>query len=148
MLGDSCERLAEIPDDSIDLSVCSPPFASVVHVQPEPARPGELLDARRVPGALRLHHPRAAAGHEAGPERLHPRPAGHHPKTVEGFIGLTDFRGEVIRAFQDAGWIFYGEVTIWKNPQAQAIRDQGARADVPARTGTRRASGPRSPTTC
>ena len=41
---------------------------------------------------------------------------------MTGYIGLTDFRGEVIRAFQDAGWIFYGEVTIWKNPQAQSIR--------------------------
>jgi DNA modification methylase len=41
---------------------------------------------------------------------------------VDGYIGLTDFRGEVIRAFHDAGWIFYGEVTIWKNPQAQSLR--------------------------
>ena len=29
MLGDSCERLAELPDESIDLSVYSPPFASL-----------------------------------------------------------------------------------------------------------------------
>ena len=29
MLGDSCERLAEIPDETIDLSVCSPPFDSL-----------------------------------------------------------------------------------------------------------------------
>lgn len=34
MLGDSCERLAEIPDDSIDLSVFSPPFASLFTYSP------------------------------------------------------------------------------------------------------------------
>lgn len=43
-------------------------------------------------------------------------------KSVHGVVGLTDFRGEVIRAFIDAGWIFHGEVTIDKCPQAQAIR--------------------------
>ena len=35
---------------------------------------------------------------------------------------MKDFRGDVIRAHQDAGWIFYGEVTVNKDPQAQAIR--------------------------
>lgn len=37
-------------------------------------------------------------------------------------IGLTDFRGAVIRAHQEAGWIFHGEITVDKDPQAQAIR--------------------------
>jgi DNA modification methylase len=41
---------------------------------------------------------------------------------MHGVTGLTDFRGEVIRAYMDAGWIFHGEVTIDKDPQAQAIR--------------------------
>ncbi|MFD1277369.1 DNA methyltransferase [Streptomyces kaempferi] len=43
-------------------------------------------------------------------------------KSVDGYIGLTDFRGDVIRLFLDSGWIFDGEVTIWKDPQAQSIR--------------------------
>jgi DNA modification methylase len=43
-------------------------------------------------------------------------------KSMTGYMGMTDFRGEVIRAFQDAGWIFDGEVTVWKDPQAQSIR--------------------------
>jgi hypothetical protein len=41
---------------------------------------------------------------------------------VHGVVGLTDFRGQVIAAFQAAGWIFHGEVTVDKDPQAQAIR--------------------------
>jgi len=43
-------------------------------------------------------------------------------KAVVGYVGLTDFRGDVIRAFQDEGWIYYGETTVWKDPQAQSIR--------------------------
>ncbi|MCA8976114.1 MAG: site-specific DNA-methyltransferase, partial [Planctomycetes bacterium] len=34
MLGDSCERLAELPDDSADLCVYSPPFASLYTYSP------------------------------------------------------------------------------------------------------------------
>ena len=41
---------------------------------------------------------------------------------TNGVIGMTDFRGDVIRAYLDAGWIFHGEVTVDKDPQAQAIR--------------------------
>jgi hypothetical protein len=40
----------------------------------------------------------------------------------DGYIGLKDFRGDVVKAHIDAGWIFHGEVCVDKNPQAQAIR--------------------------
>jgi DNA modification methylase len=43
-------------------------------------------------------------------------------KATHGVIGMWDFRGDVIRAHQQAGWVFYGEVTVNKDPQAQAIR--------------------------
>ena len=43
-------------------------------------------------------------------------------KTTHGYTGLTDFRGDVIRAYIDNGWYFHGEVTVNKDPQAQAIR--------------------------
>jgi DNA modification methylase len=122
LLGDSCERLAEIPDDSIDLSVCSPPFASLFTYSPSPRDLGncstrvEFLEHYSfiIREQLRVTRPgRVACIHVA---QVTTR------KNTEGFIGLTDFRGEVIRAFQAAGWIFHGEVTIWKNPQAQATR--------------------------
>lgn len=122
MLGDSCERLAEIPDDSIDLSVCSPPFASLYTYSPSPrdlgncSTRGEFLEHYGfiIREQVRVTKP----GRNAC---IHVQQVATK-KAVDGFIGLTDFRGEVIRAFQDAGWIFYGEVTIWKNPQAQSIR--------------------------
>ena len=40
----------------------------------------------------------------------------------DGVTGQRDFRGDVIRLFMERGWTFHGEVTIDKDPQAQAIR--------------------------
>lgn len=37
-------------------------------------------------------------------------------KARDGFIGIKDFRGEIIRAHQNAGFIYHSEVTIWKDP--------------------------------
>lgn len=122
MLGDACERMAEVPDDSVDLSVCSPPFASLYTYSPSLrdlgncSTRGEFLEHYSfiIREQLRVTKPgRNACVHV---QQVATK------KAVDGHIGLTDFRGEVIRAFQDAGWIFYGEVTIWKNPQAQSIR--------------------------
>lgn len=43
-------------------------------------------------------------------------------KGKDDYVGLMDFRGDVIRLFQAVGWIYYGEVTIDKNPQVKASR--------------------------
>lgn len=122
MLGDSCERLAELDDDSVDLSVYSPPFASLFTYSPSPRDLGnsssrdQFLDhygyvSREV---LRTTKPgRIAAVHV---QQLTTTKATH------GIIGMTDFRGDVIRQHIQDGWIFHGEVTIDKDPQAQAIR--------------------------
>ena len=37
-------------------------------------------------------------------------------KERDGFIGIKDFRGDLIREFQSAGFIYHSEVCIWKNP--------------------------------
>lgn len=122
MLGDSCERLAEVATDSIDLAVYSPPFASLYTYSPSVRDLGnsgsrdeffahysfvisEMLRVTK-PGRINAVHVQQLTT----------------TKTVHGVVGLTDFRGEVIRAYQAAGWIFTGEVTIDKDPQAQAIR--------------------------
>jgi hypothetical protein len=122
MLGDSCERLAEIGTETVDLSVCSPPFASLYVYSPSPrdlgnsASRGEFLAhyGYVIAEQLRVTRPgRLACVHV---QQLSTTKATH------GVIGLTDFRGDVIRAFLAAGWIFHGEVTVDKDPQAQAIR--------------------------
>jgi DNA modification methylase len=43
-------------------------------------------------------------------------------KYNSGAIGLRDFRGKIIQAMSDGGWIYFGEVTIDKNPQLKASR--------------------------
>ena len=122
MLGDSCERLAEIPDESIDMSVCSPPFDSLFTYSPSirdlgnSASRTEFLDHYRfiVEHQLRVTKPgRLACIHV---QQLTTTKATH------GYVGLSDFRGDVIRLFQSVGWIFHGETTVWKDPQAQSIR--------------------------
>lgn len=122
MLGDSCERLSEVASDSVGLSVYSPPFASLFTYSPSPRDLGnsgsreeflahygfiirELLRVT-MPGRVTCVHVQQLTT----------------TKSVHGYVGLTDFRGEVIRAYMDAGWYFHGEVTIDKDPQAQAIR--------------------------
>lgn len=45
-------------------------------------------------------------------------------KLRDGFIGLRDFRGEIIRAYQDAGWIYHSEVCIRKDPVAAMQRSK------------------------
>lgn len=122
LLGDSCERLAEIPTDSVDLTVCSPPFDSLFTYSPSArdlgnsATRGEFLEHYGfiIREQLRVTKPgRVACVHV---QQVATK------KAVVGFTGLTDFRGDVIRAFQGAGWQFHGEVTVWKDPQAQSIR--------------------------
>jgi len=122
MLGDSCERLAELPDESIDLSVYSPPFASLFTYSPSERDLGnsssraEFLEhyGYIIRENLRLTKPgRLACIHV---QQL------TTTKVTHGYTGLTDFRGEVIKAYVDNGWHFHGEVTVNKDPQAQAIR--------------------------
>jgi hypothetical protein len=122
MLGDSCERMAEIPDDSVGLSVYSPPFASLFTYSPSPrdlgnsASRGEFFEHYGfiIRENLRITMPgRICAVHV---QQL------TTTMSTNGVIGMTDFRGQVIAAYMDNGWIFHGEVTIDKDPQAQAIR--------------------------
>lgn len=121
MLGDSCERLAELPDNSVDVCVYSPPFASLYTYSPSDRDLGNsrsmdefavhygfiLREVLRVmkPGRVIAVHVQQVATQ----------------KWRDGVVGLSDFRGDVIRAHQDAGYTFYGEVTVWKNPQSQQI---------------------------
>jgi len=42
--------------------------------------------------------------------------------THDGYIGLKDFRGDIIRSFTDAGFIYHSEVAIWKDPVTQMQR--------------------------
>lgn len=122
MQGDSCERMAEIPDNSVDMSVFSPPFMSLYTYTPTERDLGNSRNNEEffaqfgiiISELLRITKPgRNACVHVQQIAAS---------KVNDGYIGIKDFRGDVIRAFIAAGWIFHGEVTVDKNPQVQAIR--------------------------
>jgi DNA modification methylase len=122
LLGDCVERLAEVEDGSVGLSVFSPPFPTM-YVYTDQARDmGNVRDVREMiahyefllPELMRVLMPgRTVAVHLAQAQS----------RKVDGLeIGLIDFRGETIAAMTRAGFTFYGEVTIDKNPQVKAVR--------------------------
>lgn len=122
LLGDSAERLAELDAESVDLSVYSPPFLSLYTYSPTARDIGNSANAEEffahyrwiIDGVLRATKPgRLTVVHCAQVAAM---------KERDGWIGLKDFRGDLIRAYTSAGWIYHGEITIDKDPQAQAIR--------------------------
>ena len=122
MLGDSCERLKEIPENSIDLSVYSPPFADLFTYTSSDRDLGNSRDWSEffahykfiIQGILRVTKPgRLTCVHTSDIPAMQQR---------DGYIGVKDFPGEVIRAYEKEGWVFEGRAFVQKNPQAQAIR--------------------------
>jgi DNA modification methylase len=122
MLGDSGERLLELEENSIGMSVYSPPFMSLYTYSPTERDLGNSKNESEffgqfdyiIKGLLRVTKPgRLTCCHVAQVPAMNVR---------DGYIGLKDFRGKTIQAYIDAGWIFHGEVAIDKDPQAQAIR--------------------------
>ncbi len=122
MLGDAAERLSELDDKTVDLSIFSPPFLSLYTYSPSERDLGNSKDEETffqhfqyiIDHLLRVTKPgRNCCVHVA-----------QVPATLvnNGYEGLQDFRGSTILAFEKAGWIYHGEVCIDKDPQAQAIR--------------------------
>lgn len=113
---DCIDVLRGLPDQSIHYSIFSPPFASLYTYSASPRDMGncanydEFLAHFRylVPELLRVTKPGRLLSFHC---MLMPT-----SKTRDGFIGLRDFRGELIRAFVDCGWLFHSEVSIWKDP--------------------------------
>ncbi len=122
LLGDSCERLKELPDNSIDMSIYSPPFLSLYTYSPTERDIGNSKNTTEfyehfgfiIREILRVTKPgRNTCCHVSQVPAMLVR---------DGYIGLKDFRGQTVKCFEDNGWIFHGEVCIDKDPQAQAIR--------------------------
>ena len=116
MLGDCVKRIREIPDGTIGFSVFSPPFASLYTYSNSDLDMGncktdeEFMDQFKylVDELYRV----------LAPGRLVSFHCMNLPTTKErdGFIGIRDFRGDLIRTFQESGFIYHSEVTIWKDP--------------------------------
>lgn len=120
--GDSAEVLPQLPDHSVHLSVFSPPFSSTYTYSPSDRDLGNVANddifwaqfAWISAELLRIMVPgRLVAVHVANLPTYAIR---------DGASGRKDFRGDTIRHFVEAGFVYHSEVTIDKNPQAQAIR--------------------------
>lgn len=114
--GDSCEILTDFPDNSVHYQIFSPPFASLYTYSNSERDLGNcrsneeffehfefiVRELYRVlmPGRLVSFH---CMNLPSSKER-------------DGYIGIKDFRGDLIRLFQKCGFIYHSEVCIWKDP--------------------------------
>jgi hypothetical protein len=114
--GDCCEVLAGLPSDSIGYSIFSPPFASLYTYSASDRDMGNCRDESEF-----FEHFSFAINQlfrVLKPGRLVSFHCMNMPttKTRQGYIGISDFRGELIRAFEAKGFIYHAEACIWKDP--------------------------------
>jgi DNA modification methylase len=121
-LNDSCEKLKDLKENSIDLSVYSPPFADLYTYSATNRDLGNCKDWQEffehysfiIKEVLRVTKPgRVSCVHTSDIPAM---------QMKDGYIGVRDFPGAVIEAHTKEGWTFYGRAIVTKNPQAQAIR--------------------------
>lgn len=114
--GDSCEIMSALPSDSIGLSVYSPPFSSLYTYSNSDRDLGNSKNDEEffthfefiVKELYRILMPgRIMAVHCMNLPTS---------KERDGYIGIKDFRGDLIRLFQSVGFIYHSETCIWKNP--------------------------------
>lgn len=121
---DCIRVMQQMPPETADLAVFSPPFANLFTYSDSIEDMGNTRDHSEfylhfmffLKGLYRvLKKGRIACCHLSQLAVL---------KSREGYVGLHDFRGDVIRLFQQHGFIYYGEWCIAKNPQMQAIKEK------------------------
>lgn len=119
---DCIEVMADLPEGSVDCSIFSPPFADLFVYSDSERDMGncgsysEFMDhyeyfARNLyramkPGRITCVHCTDL------PSR----------KGKDGFIGLQDFSGDLIKAHRDAGFVYHARCTIWKDPVVEMQR--------------------------
>jgi hypothetical protein len=124
--GDSCEIIRALPGDSIGFGIHSPPFEGLYKFS------NFDRDISNNEGPQFWEHYAFLIQEMLRvtmPGRLHSVHVMQLPmsKIRHGHIGMRDFRGEVIRAYEDAGWIFHSEVCIWKDPVVAQQRTKSIR---------------------
>jgi DNA modification methylase len=114
--GDCVEVLRGLPEHSVDYSIFSPPFSSLYTYSNSPRDMGNCRNdseffahfAHLIRELARIMKPgRNVSFH------CMQLPTS---KARDGVIGLKDFRGDLIRAFQGEGFVYASEVAIWKDP--------------------------------
>ena len=121
---DCVEVARGLPDASVGMTVYSPPFESLYTFSDDPRDMSNCRDKDTF-----WTHYKFLIGEvlrSTKPGRLCAVHCMQLPtsKMRDGFIGIRDFRGEIVRAHQDAGWYFHSEVMIRKDPVAAMQRSK------------------------
>lgn len=120
--GDCCEVIKGLPNNSIGYSIFSPPFSSLYVYSNYLEDMGNNKDDEEfykqfsflIPELFRVLKPgRNVSFHCMDIPAM---------KERDGYIGLKDFPGDLIRMFQKTGFIYHSRVTIWKDPLIEATR--------------------------
>lgn len=120
--GDCIELIQNLPDESVGFSIFSPPFAELYTYSDELADMGNSKDYKEFFKAFDFLVKELYRVLWTG------RNIAVHcmdlpiQKGKEGYIGLRDFSGMILRSFEDAGFIYHSRVTIWKNPVTEMQR--------------------------
>ena len=114
--GDSCEVMKAIPDNSIHYSIFSPPFAQLYVYS------NSVRDLGNCRSTTEFYEQFEYIIKELHRIMMNGRLVSIHcmdlptQKQRDGFIGLTDFPGELIQMMIACGFIYHSRVTIWKDP--------------------------------
>ncbi|CAN7392410.1 DNA-methyltransferase [Neorhizobium sp. LjRoot104] len=124
--GDSCELIRGIPTDTIHFGIHSPPFEGLYKF----SNFDRDISNNDTDGFW-THYQFLIQEllRVTMPGRIHAVHCMQLPtsKIRHGHIGMRDFRGEIVRAYEDAGWIFHSEVCIWKDPVVAQQRTKSIR---------------------
>jgi DNA modification methylase len=120
--GDCVQLIQELPNESVGLSVFSPPFAELYTYSSHLEDMGNSKDYNEFLtqfGFLIKELYRVLISGRNVAVHCMDLPI---QKGKEGFIGLRDFSGMILRAFEEAGFIYASRVTIWKDPVVEMQR--------------------------
>ena len=114
--GDTTELIRNFPDNSMHFEIYSPPFSSLYTYSNSDRDLGNSKNDEEF--FTHFHFITSELFRILKPGRIMAVHCMNLPTSKErdGFIGIKDFRGDLIREFQSAGFIYHSEVCIWKNP--------------------------------
>jgi hypothetical protein len=115
-LGDCVDVVRDIEPAIVDYTIFSPPFASLYTYSASERDMGNCADGDEFAKQFKYLIPELYRVTKPG--RLLSFHCMNLPtsKSRDGYIGISDFRGQLIRMFTYAGWIYHSEVVVWKDP--------------------------------
>lgn len=121
-LGDSVKTIDTLADNSVGLSIFSPPFPGMYVYTNSPYDMGNVKSIDEMIEQFRFLAGKLLRVMMPGRNTFVHITQGVAQKARDGYIGLKDFRGKMIAMMEDEGWIYYGETVIDKDPQLKATR--------------------------